>query len=228
MALEIMSHSEMCHREGRNLQQGMNYQESGNRSIILMSRRQNAPYEDEILDDGSTLIYEGHDVGRNGAIDPKTVDQPLAFPSGAATENGKFFAAARAFAKGAALPRRVRVYEKIQPNIWAYNGIFHLVDAWLQESGTRKVLKFKLVAVEGEEDLDMPIDTAARHRRLIPSSVKLEVFKRDKGKCVLCASEENIHYDHDLPYSRGGSSLTARNIRILCGRHNLQKGARVE
>lgn len=119
----------MCHREGRNLQQGMNYQESGNHSIILMSRRQNAPYEDEILEDGSTLIYEGHDVGRYGAIDPKTVDQPLAFPTGAATENGKFFAAAKAFVRGA-LPRRVRVYEKIQPNIWAYNGVFHLVDAW--------------------------------------------------------------------------------------------------
>lgn len=227
--LELISHAEMCQREGRNLQQGMNYQEAANHSVILMSRRPNAPYEDEMLDDGSTLIYEGHDAARrDGARDPKTLDQPIAFPSGCATENGKFFAAAKAFATGRALPRRVRAYEKIQPNIWAYNGIFHLVDAWLQESGMRKVFKFKLVAVEGEENLDTPIDAHAPHRRLIPSSVKLEVFKRDKGRCVLCGSQENIHYDHDLPYSRGGSSLTPHNIRILCGRHNLAKGARVE
>ncbi len=218
----------MCHREGRNLQQGMNYQVHGNHSVILMSLRPNAPYEDEALDDGSTIIYEGHDVPKSGEVNPKTVDQPLARSSGGATENGKFYAAAKAFVNGKAHPRRVRVYEKIKPNIWSYNGVFHLVDAWIQDNGHRKVLKFKLVAVESEEDFDAPSDTEAAHRRLIPSWVKLHVYKRDQGKCVLCDSKEHLHYDHDLPFSRGGSSLTPENIRLLCSKHNLQKSAKIE
>ena len=128
--LDIISHSEMCHREGRNLQRGMNYQMQGSHSVILMSLRRNAPYQDETQDDGSTIIYEGHDVPRSGPVHPKTVDQPIALTSGVATENGKFYAAAKAFAKKGGHPRRVRVYEKIQSNIWSYNGVFHLVDAW--------------------------------------------------------------------------------------------------
>jgi 5-methylcytosine-specific restriction endonuclease McrA len=61
------------------------------------------------------------------------------------------------------------------------------------------------------------------HSRLIPTAVKLEVWARDKGQCVLCGSKENLHFDHDLPFSKGGTSLTADNVRILCMRHNLKK-----
>jgi len=32
-----------------------------------------------------------------------------------------------------------------------------------------------------------------------------------------------LHYDYDVPYSKGGSSLTAKNIRLICARHNLAK-----
>ncbi len=63
---------------------------------------------------------------------------------------------------------------------------------------------------------------------MIPSSVKREVFKRDKGQCVLCGRKDNLHYDHDFPYSKGGSSLTAANIRLLCARHNLAKSDKIE
>ncbi|MFZ0452734.1 MAG: hypothetical protein WCE54_04390 [Ignavibacteriaceae bacterium] len=38
---------------------------------------------------------------------------------------------------------------------------------------------------------------------MIPTSVKVEVWARDKGRCVLCGSTENLHYDHDLPFSKG-------------------------
>jgi hypothetical protein len=34
-----------------------------------MPIRPNAPYEDEVLDDGSTIIYEVHDIPRNGSAD---------------------------------------------------------------------------------------------------------------------------------------------------------------
>jgi 5-methylcytosine-specific restriction endonuclease McrA len=64
--------------------------------------------------------------------------------------------------------------------------------------------------------------------RVIPSWVKQAVFKRDKGKCVLCGAKDQLHFDHDLPFSKGGTGLVPENVRILCARHNLSKGARIE
>ena len=66
------------------------------------------------------------------------------------------------------------------------------------------------------------------HGRLIPASVKLEVWKRDKGQCVLCSSVDNLHFDHIISYSKGGSSLVAENIQLLCARHNIAKRDRIE
>jgi 5-methylcytosine-specific restriction endonuclease McrA len=58
--------------------------------------------------------------------------------------------------------------------------------------------------------------------------VKLEVWKRDKGKCIQCGSTDNLHFDHILPFSKGGTSLTAENIQLLCARHNLQKRDKIQ
>jgi len=64
--------------------------------------------------------------------------------------------------------------------------------------------------------------------RLIPSEIKKEVWKRDKGKCVICGATTNLHFDHDLPFSKGGTSLTVKNVRLLCIKHNLEKSAKIE
>ena len=157
MANEIIAYLEMCRREGVSLQRGMNYQLRDNHSVALMSVRSNAPYADRFEDDGTTLIYEGHDIPRSAVIpDPKAVDQPSKTPSGSPTQNGLFDQAAKEFKQGLRQPERVRVYEKIKQGIWSYNGVFHLVDAWMEPSGGRQVFKFKLVAVEGEEDFSRP------------------------------------------------------------------------
>ena len=135
----IISYNEMCRREGISLQQGMNYGLGGNDSVILMSLRPNAPYRDCLEDSGITLVYEGHDIPRNTLFpNPKIVDQPLKYPSGGLTQNGKFRAAAQATKLGQRHPERVRVYEKMRPGIWSYNGVFHLVDSWIEpdDSGT--------------------------------------------------------------------------------------------
>lgn len=66
------------------------------------------------------------------------------------------------------------------------------------------------------------------HTRVIPSAVKLEVWKRDGGKCTICQSHDNLHFDHIIPYSLGGTSLDAKNIQLLCARHNSQKRDRIE
>jgi len=229
MPNEIISYLEMCQREGVSLQRGMNFQLGHKHSVILMSVRPNAPYADRFEGDGSTIIYEGHDVPRSTVnLDPKSVDQPESMYGGQLTENGKFHKAAQDFNNGLYPPERVRVYEKIKQGIWSYNGVFHLIDSWLEPINGRNVFKFKLVAVEGEEDFDQPVPAQSRTRRVIPTWVKLEVWKRDGGKCVKCGAVEDLHFDHIIPWSKGGSSATPDNIQLLCGMHNLEKHDRIE
>jgi len=207
----------------------MNFGVGGNHSVILMSLRPNAPYEDRIEDDGTTLIYEGHNAPRvQGGPNPKTIDQPHSSDRGTPTQNGLFFRAALEFKDGHRAAERVRVYEKVRPGIWSYNGVFHLVDAWYQPVEGRSVFKFRLTAVEGEEDFDAPVPRQSTPRRIIPSHVKLHVWKRDGGKCTICGASDELHFDHVLPFSRGGTSMVAENVQLLCARHNLAKHDRIE
>jgi hypothetical protein len=206
----------------------MNFRMRGDHSVILMSVHPNAPYRDRLEENGEVLIYEGHDVPRTtDNRNPKLVDQPEKNPTGRLTENGKFHAAAVAYKNGDAPPERVRVYEKIKKGIWSYNGVFHLVDSWIEPDDHRNVFKFKLVAVEGDEDFSKPVKTDMPHRRVIPTSVKLEVWKRDGGKCVKCGETNELHFDHILPYAKGGTSITPDNVQLLCMRHNLQKSDKI-
>lgn len=112
--------------------------------------------------------------------------------------------------------------------IWSYNGVFHLTDSWQEEDEHRRVFKFKLVAVEGEEDFAHPAQVGAERRRVIPKQVKLEVWKRDGGKCARCGASDELHFDHIVPFSKGGTSLTVANVQLLCARHNLEKRDRIE
>ena len=130
MTNEVVSYLDVCLREGVNLQKGMYYQIGDGYSVLLMSVRRNAPYSDRFDADGTTLIYEGHDIQRrHQGLDPKEVDQPESTPAGSLTENGKFHKAAQEYKQGLRLPERVRVDEKLRMGIWAYNGLFHLVDS---------------------------------------------------------------------------------------------------
>lgn len=225
---DVISYLEMCGEEGVNLQRGMNYQLGGNYSVILMSVRVGAPYADRVEEDGKVLIYEGHDVPRTkDGPNPKDVDQPLTNPSGTYTQNGLFYQAAMNYKNDTFEAVLVKVYEKIRSGIWVYNGIFKLVDAWQETSGGRRVFKFRLILSEEIQTANVEIDNL-EHTRLIPATVKLEVWKRDKGRCVKCGSTDNLHFDHIIPYSRGGSSLVADNIQLLCARHNLEKRDKIQ
>jgi hypothetical protein len=225
----IISYIEVCQREGGSLQKGMNYRRGKDYSVILMSVRPNAPYRDRIEDDGATLVYEGHDVPRYDKIsNPKSIDQPEYTSSGTLTENGKFHRAAQDYKKGVRLTERVRVYEKIKPGIWSFNGLFELVDSWQEDDGQRKVFKFKLKILDDEKTDKPSIEISSDHRRIIPTAVKLEVWKRDNGRCAVCGSIEDLHFDHVIPFSKGGSSITSENIQLLCSRHNMEKRDRIE
>jgi len=65
-----------------------------------------------------------------------------------------------------------------------------------------------------------------RPDRYIPPDVKLEVWRRDQGKCVQCGSKEKLEYDHIIPVAKGGSN-TARNVQLLCEKCNREKSARI-
>lgn len=225
----IMSHHEMCQREGgRMLQAGMHFRPRGDVSILLMSVRHNAPYSDRIEDAGRTIIYEGHDAQRSTANqDPKAVDQPYTTPKGTLTQNGRFHLAAQRFKAGEAPSAIVRVYQKIVDGVWVYNGAFRLVDSWLEPSGPRQVFKFRLELAD-ESDFHRLEEMELPHNRVIPSAVKVAVYKRDKGQCVLCGAMDNLHFDHDFPFSKGGTSILADNVRLLCARHNLHKSDKIQ
>ena len=223
---DIISYAQLVHAERANLQRGMNFGIGKSYSVFLMSLRKNAPYADAIDETTGTLIYEGHDQSRTqGGPDPKTVDQPLQTPKGSWTENGKFFRAAIDFKTGLRKKAElIKVYEKIADGIWCYKGYFELIDAEIVPSGGRKVFKFHLRPVE--KKISGRIEELP-HNRLIPTHVKIEVWRRDHGKCVLCGADKNLHYDHDIPFSKGGSSLTAENVRLLCLKHNLEKSDKI-
>jgi hypothetical protein len=204
----------------------MNFREAPELPIFLMSQRRNAPYEDSMSHDGTELIYEGHDIPRTRGIDPKAVDQPRFTLSGRPTPNGKF---ADAVDRSTAFPV-VRVYEKLMAGVWSDKGLFDIVRYEFVPAGKRKVFKFHLRLCPDQSDSSLPTAMAADRpmSRMIPGRVKQDVFKRDNGQCVICGAKDQLHFDHDLPYSKGGTSFTTVNVRILCARHNLSKGARIE
>ncbi len=225
---DILTYLEMCQIEGVSLQRGMNFRLKPDYSVILMSIRPGAPYSDQVLENGKVLVYEGHDVSKSKTIaNPKNHDQPMTNDNGRLTQNGLFHSAAKGFQNKENLPERVKVYEKLRNGIWVYNGIFHLIDSWMEKINGRKVFKFRLeTAIDQVTKQSKTIEL--EHTRMIPSEVKAAVWKRDGGKCVVCGATTNLHFDHIIPFSKGGSSLVAENIQLMCAKHNLAKRDKIQ
>ncbi|MCB2048554.1 MAG: HNH endonuclease [Novosphingobium sp.] len=68
-------------------------------------------------------------------------------------------------------------------------------------------------------------------RRDAPLGLRFKVLKRDNFRCVLCGDnpaknpECDLHVDHILPWSRGGSTVL-ENLRTLCANCNLGRSNR--
>jgi hypothetical protein len=228
---DILSYREMCDAEGiQTLQRGMNFRMKPSYSVILMSQRPNAPYHDRVYEDGITIEYEGHDVHkRSYDHNPKAEDQPAKLPNGKLTQNGLFLRAVEKYKDEASAPELIKVYEKILPGVWSLKGYFDLVDYKIIHDGKRDVFRYILRLSDRVNPVQSSMDTVSQvQTRLIPSEVKKEVWKRDKGRCVICGATKNLHFDHDLPFSKGGTSISAKNVRLLCMTHNLQKSAKIE
>ena len=63
-----------------------------------------------------------------------------------------------------------------------------------------------------------------RNSRVIPQDVKIAAAARDGGRCRQCGSTADLHFDHVIPWSKGGAN-TLGNIQLLCGTCNRRKGA---
>jgi hypothetical protein len=223
----ILTYREMCDAENvQTLQRGMNFRLGADYSVILMSQRPNAPYNDEIQADALTILYQGHDTPKSEAcLSPKSVDQPRITKTGRLTQNGKFAEAVHKLRDGGA-PERVKVYEKLFDGVWSLKGMFNLVDYRIVHDGQRNTFRFVLQLVEDATDSG---STSLRERsRIIPTLVKKAVWERDGGQCVICGATDELHFDHDIPFSKGGASITVDNVKILCARHNLSKSDKIE
>jgi hypothetical protein len=62
----------------------------------------------------------------------------------------------------------------------------------------------------------------------LPSAwVKMHVWRRDLGQCVLCRAQESVWFDYIVPPWEGGS-VSEQNIRLMCQRCSRRnKGVRI-
>ena len=140
-----------------------------------------------------------------------------------------FAQAVAKFKSGSSPPEPVKVYEKILPGVWSLKGYFDLIDYKIVHDGSRQVFRY-ILRLSDQADIGSSENQtiSQAHTRLIPSEVKKEVWKRDGGRCVMCGETKNLHFDHDLPFSKGGTSISAKNVRLLRMNHNLQKSAKID
>ena len=69
-------------------------------------------------------------------------------------------------------------------------------------------------------------DFEEKRSRHISQQVKDKVWRRDGGKCVECDSNENLEFDHIIPFSKGGAN-TYRNLQLLCENCNRSKSDKI-
>lgn len=62
--------------------------------------------------------------------------------------------------------------------------------------------------------------------RHISQDVKDLVWNRENGKCRECDSNQQLEFDHIIPFSKGGSN-TYRNIHLLCQSCNRKKSGNI-
>ena len=70
---------------------------------------------------------------------------------------------------------------------------------------------------------ELSTNSNSKSRPKISDSVVTYLLARDCGKCVICASEEDLQIDHIIPFSKGGSD-EPENLRILCKTCNVKRG----
>jgi len=210
---DVIPFQEIVDRHGMT-QRGISYGKGEKQTIILMSGREDAPYVDKEID--GQIVYEGEDVF--GSKDKKEIDQEL-------TKGNKgLYTAAKEYIEGKRGSEPAQIYEKLERGKWIDRGLFKLIGVRRIYDGKRYVYRFLFSA--GDEETEIVKDNKQIPSRHISSDVQIAIWKRDNGKCTACGSTEKLHFDHIIPFSKGGSN-NLENIKILCAACNLKKSDKV-
>lgn len=92
----------------------------------------------------------------------------------------------------------------------------------LEKKKKREIEKLALQELIDEGE----IFPEANKRPPIPKDVVDTVWNRDGGKCVYCGSNENLHLEHIIPFSKGGDT-SVENLQLLCQKCNLEKSNKI-
>lgn len=92
----------------------------------------------------------------------------------------------------------------------------------LEKKKKREIEKLALQELIDEGE----IFPEANKRPPIPKDVVDTVWNRDGGKCVYCGSNENLHLDLIIPFSKGGDT-SVENLQLLCQKCNLEKSNKI-
>lgn len=93
-------------------------------------------------------------------------------------------------------------------------------------------MKDVIACYKKEETVLKQHNEAYYQRKLMNDSIRYDVMKRDGFRCVLCGASSlddgvKLHVDHILPVAKGGKTEMS-NLRTLCERCNLGKGAKYD
>jgi hypothetical protein len=105
---------------------------------------------------------------------------------------------------------------KIRSTASKGTGTYEVPDPELFEATLAGAMRPK-TSVAAAAPSAVPAASGTFRSRAIPAAVKEEVWARDNGRCAECGAAEDLHYDHEIPLSKGGAN-TAQNIRLLCTR----------
>jgi hypothetical protein len=92
---------------------------------------------------------------------------------------------------------------------------------WYKENKLPDDIKLKKEIEELDREIKN-LDEDDNRVRSVTQDVKDKVWNRDGGICVQCGNNENLEFDHIIPFSKGGSN-TYRNIQLLCQTCNREK-----
>ncbi len=226
---------------GRKIQQGMNYRVNSGYSVFLMNTSSKSNYYDKYEE--GILTYEGHDIQSRNSVNPKTIDQPERNRNGSLTANGKFYLAATKYKTGQVNePEYVRVYEKLEKDVWIDRGFFSLVDARKENARGRVVFKFRLIPKVIEQVSEAEIDKAiadndefivkevlaTESKRITTirngqNAIRKQTLRNYSYQCAMCDIDDSemLVASHIIPWAEDKSYRgLSENVICLCVLHD--------
>ncbi len=86
----------------------------------------------------------------------------------------------------------------------------------------------KYLQVVVAEITNQPIQEKV-YRKLFSKRIRIDVFKRDNYKCLICGTgkeKTSLHIDHIIPISKRGTN-NIENLQTLCAECNISKADRI-